>query len=74
MNKTKTKKKILMNSQGKTVFIIIKIILRSLLLFISVNILFLRDYTPRKRSLGGGGYIGITPSVCLSVRLSVCPE
>ena len=26
-------------------------------------------YTPRKRSLGG--YIGITPSVCLSVRLSV---
>ena len=25
-------------------------------------------YTPRKRSLGG--YIGITPSVCLSVRLS----
>ena len=26
-------------------------------------------YTPRKRSLGG--YIGITPSVCLSVRPSV---
>ena len=32
----------------------------------------LRCYTPRKRSLGG--YIGITPSVCLSVRLSVRPS
>ena len=30
------------------------------------------SYTPRKRSLGG--YIGITPSVCLSVRPSVHPS
>ena len=37
-----------------------------------VNLTYVSNYTPRNEVRGG--YTGITLSVCLSVRLSVCPS